>query len=309
MNAPEKLDHATTRSPNRSGADTRAVPRLEEGLRARQRARRSARADARSGADQRRGDRAVRHLGAVHRPVGGDRRAQGPGAAARRAGSRHAATPRPTPAARRRPATTARSTKTREAERLAALRREAAGAATHAAPREGRRQRDADALRAARHRHARRWSSSRSARTASANGWPSTWPMRRARSACTATRWARRFRASSRPSSCATRWRAAARSSRPTSTIPKIEPMAIGRNFLRQDQRQHRQLGGHVEHRRRGRKAGVGDPLGRRQRDGPVHRHATSTPRATGSCATRRCRSARCRSTRRWRRSAAWPKT
>ena len=54
-----------------------------------------------------------------------------------------------------------------------------------------------------------------------------------------------------------------------------------------EDQRQHRQLGRHLEHRGRGREAGVGDPLGRRQRDGPVHRQATSTPRATGSCATR----------------------
>ncbi len=36
---------------------------------------------------------------------------------------------------------------------------------------------------------------------------------------------------------------------------------------------------------------------------------ATSTPRATGSCATRPCRSAPCRSTRRSRRSAAWPRT
>ena len=40
----------------------------------------------------------------------------------------------------------------------------------------------------------------------------------------------------------------------------------------RQDQRQHRQLGGHLEHRGRGGEAGVGDPLGRRQRDGSFHR-------------------------------------
>ena len=38
--------------------------------------------------------------------------------------------------------------------------------------------------------------------------------------------------ASSRRSSSATRWRAAARSSRATSTIPESEPMIIGRNFL-----------------------------------------------------------------------------
>ena len=38
--------------------------------------------------------------------------------------------------------------------------------------------------------------------------------------------------------------------------------MAIGRNFLRQSQRQHRQLGGHLEHRGRGREARVGDRAG-----------------------------------------------
>ncbi len=40
----------------------------------------------------------------------------------------------------------------------------------------------------------------------------------------------------------------------------------------REDQRQHRQLGRHLQHRRRGGQAGVGHALGRRQRDGPVHR-------------------------------------
>ena len=71
-----------------------------------------------------------------------------------------------------------------------------------------------------------------------------------------------------------------------------------------QDQRQHRQLGGHLVDRRGGREDGVGDPLGRRHGHGPVHRrniHET----ASGSSATPRCRSAPCRSTRRWRRSTA----
>ena len=45
----------------------------------------------------------------------------------------------------------------------------------------------------------------------------------------------------------------------------------------------------------------LGDPVGRRHGDGPLHRHATSTPRANGSSATRPCPSARCRSTRPWR--------
>ena len=39
-----------------------------------------------------------------------------------------------------------------------------------------------------------------------------------------------------------------------------------------QDQRQYRQLGGDLLGRGRGREDGVGDPLGRRHRDGPLHR-------------------------------------
>ena len=41
--------------------------------------------------------------------------------------------------------------------------------------------------------------------------------------------------------------------------------------FPRQDQRQHRQFRGYLLGRRRGGKAGLGDPLGRRHRHGPVH--------------------------------------
>ena len=41
----------------------------------------------------------------------------------------------------------------------------------------------------------------------------------------------------------ATRSRAGAWSSPPTSTTPRLEPMAIGINAHLQDQRQHRQLG------------------------------------------------------------------
>ena len=40
----------------------------------------------------------------------------------------------------------------------------------------------------------------------------------------------------------------------------------------REDQREHRQLGGHVVDRRRGREDDVGDPLGRRHRHGPLDR-------------------------------------
>ena len=72
-----------------------------------------------------------------------------------------------------------------------------------------------------------------------------------------------------------------------------------------QDQRQYRQLRGHLIGRGRSRQDGVGDPLGRRHRDGPLDRAATSTPPANGSCATRRSRSAPCRSIRRWRSATA----
>ena len=72
-----------------------------------------------------------------------------------------------------------------------------------------------------------------------------------------------------------------------------------------QGQRQHRQLGGHVVHRRGGRQAHVVDAVGRRHRHGPVDRAPTSTPRGSGSSATRPCPSAPCRSTRRSRRSTA----
>ena len=106
------------------------------------------------------------------------------------------------------------------AHRAAARRRRRAAAAT--APRQERRQRHADALRAPRHRHAgdgiRRAARERQARM------DGRIPRRHcARTApAPATRWVRACRAArSRPSSCATRWRAAAPSFRPTSTIPK----------------------------------------------------------------------------------------
>jgi hypothetical protein len=79
--------------------------------------------------------------------------------------------------------------------------------------------------------------------------------------------------------------------------------------FPGEDQRQHRQLGRHLEHRRRGGKAGVGDPLGRRQRDGPVHRQEHPHHARLDRAQQRPCPSAPCRSTRRWKRWAAWPKT
>ena len=72
-----------------------------------------------------------------------------------------------------------------------------------------------------------------------------------------------------------------------------------------QDQRQYRQLRRHLFRRGGGGEDGVGDPLGRRHRHGPLHRAQHPSRRANGSSAMRRCRSARCRSIRRWRRCTA----
>ena len=109
------------------------------------------------------------------------------------------------------------------------------------------------------------------------------------------------------PSSSATRSRAGARSSRPTCNHPEAEPMIIGRNFLVKINANIGNSAVTLLHRRGGREDDLGDPLGRRHRDGPVDRRATSTPPASGSSATPRCRSAPCRSIRRWRRSTATP--
>ena len=67
----------------------------------------------------------------------------------------------------------------------------------------------------------------------------------------------------------------------------RLEPMGIGIAATTQDQRQHRQLGRHQQHRRRAGKAAHGRPLRRRHGDGPLdrrrHRRASarrsSTPR------------------------------
>ena len=106
-------------------------------------------------------DLRLRHLRALHRPGGEDRHPLGPAAAARaldRGAQRHRACS-PARRSRLRP----------RAARRPEARRAALQPAAQAAPREGRHQRHADALRAPRHRHARRWSSSRSARTCSAS--------------------------------------------------------------------------------------------------------------------------------------------
>ena len=90
---------------------------------------------------------------------------------------------------------------------------------------------------------------------------------------------------------------------------PESEPMAIGQELPRQDQRQHRQLRRDVLDRGGSREDDLGDPLGRRHGHGPLDRERTSTRPASGSCAILPCRSGPCRSTRRWRRPAARPRT
>ena len=71
----------------------------------------------------------------------------------------------------------------------------------------------------------------------------------------------------------------------------------------REDQRQHRQLGRRLLDRGGGREDDAGRRAGAPTRSWTSRPAATSTRRASGSCATRRCRSAPCRSTRRSRRS------
>ena len=52
----------------------------------------------------------------------------------------------------------------------------------------------------------------------------------------------------------------------------ELEPMIIGQELPHQDQRQYRQLRRHVVGGRGSGEDGVGDPLGRRHGDGPLHR-------------------------------------
>ena len=76
-----------------------------------------------------------------------------------------------------------------------------------------------------------------------------------------------------------------------------------------QDQRQYRQLGGRQRRRRGSRQDGVVDPLGRGHGDGPVDRPQHPRHARMDHPQHRPCRSAPCRSTRRWRRSAALPRS
>ena len=78
--------------------------------------------------------------------------------------------------------------------------------------------------------------------------------------------------------------------------------------FPGEDQRQHRQLGFGFQHPGRSREDDLGDPLGRRHRDGSVHRQEHPRDARVDHPQLARCPSAPCRSTRRWKRSTARPK-
>ena len=72
--------------------------------------------------------------------------------------------------------------------------------------------------------------------------------------------------------------------------------------FPREDQCQHRQQRRRLQHRGGSREDALVHKMGRRHRDGSLHRERTSTPPANGFCATRPCPSAPCRSIRRSKR-------
>ena len=135
----------------------------------------------------------------------------------------------------------------------------------------------------------------------------------RPRSALDATRATARTSAppsptSSPPSSSATRSRAAARSSPPTSTTPKPSRWrSAATSWSRSTPISATARSPPTSPPRSTRWSGrsAGAPT----RSWTCRPAATSTTPANGSSATRPCRSAPCRSTRRWRRSAASPRT
>ncbi len=125
----------------------------------------------------------------------------------------------------------ARSARGRSASRRCVA--EAAALQRQAAPREERRQRHADALRAARHRHARDGVRRASARTASASGWPSTSPTPQRDERLRGNPMGAQHPRSSITPEFVRDEVARGRAIIPANiNHPEIEPMAIGRNFL-----------------------------------------------------------------------------
>ena len=251
-----------------SHAHARAVSRLDQEPHRRQPAR-PARADARGAAHQWRARVALRHLRPLHRPRRRHRRAARPARCARldRRARRHRKLRRPRTAALDDGATHA----DRDAQRSPnCAPKPPRCSARRAAPSRAPTSRRCTTRAAASSR--RRWNTSPSARTAGANGWPSTWPTN-----AREKRLAGNPMGAQHPAHRHARVRARRGGARPRHHPGQHQPPRGRADGDRpqlpgQDQRQHRQLGRHLEHRGRGREAGVGDPLGRRQRDGPVHR-------------------------------------
>ena len=74
--------------------------------------------------------------------------------------------------------------------------------------------------------------------------------------------------------------------------------------FPGEDQREHRELGGGIEHRGGGGEDALGDQMGRGHGDGSFDREKHPRDAGMDYSELARCRSARCRFTRRWRKSA-----
>ena len=90
---------------------------------------------------------------------------------------------------------------------------------------------------------------------------------------------------------------------------PESEPMAIGRNFLVKINANIGNSRRRLRRRDRSRQDGLVDPLGRGHGDGPLHRPQHPRHPRMDHPQLAPCRSAPCRSTRRWKRSAASPRT
>ncbi len=164
-----------------------------------------------------------------------------------------------------------------------------------------RRQRHPDALRPARHRHARRWNMSPPAKTSAAKTALEHRPRRR--------RFRRRHPRLRHPRVRPRRGRARPRDHPQQHQPPRNRADGDRPQLPGQDQRQHRQQRGRLRRRVRSRQDGVGDPLGRRHGHGPLDRPQHPRHPRMDRPQFARARSAPSPSTRRSKRSAASPRT
>ena len=198
----------------------RALPRLTQDPRPRHTASAAARADARSGALQRRDGDALRHLGPYTDPAAEiDVRRGLPDLRTswiEARGDTELYTGR-----ERKALDDGTKHEEREAQRIAALRAEAA--ALQRQPRRAKAGANVTQMHYARRGIVTPEMEFVAIRENGKREWMAEYlaDTRARPNACAATPWARRFPSSSRPSSCATRWRGAAPSSRPTSTTPR----------------------------------------------------------------------------------------